>query len=293
MTMLLSRRAVLAGASSCLIARAPAFAQEELTQTSEGEGTYWAPVISALYAEPEQGSPSLPEGDGPPEFPENVTQPPLKFTLNPSPADRAANIDTDWTVYDMRRRADEHVSAIVMAKQFNKPRLWLHRCRDEEYMAGYGESRRLFLITNAAVVRERFPIEGQPSSGARPGLIRDRLKVVGGKVAVEELAKVRPNGAGGEVVGEPLFLDRFANLSLAEFGSRPRSEFVPRFETTPEGELLNGVLKISLEMEFEAGTDLGLTEPERAKVYGEIRVAVGKEYVDFMKIYGANIQIAK
>jgi hypothetical protein len=46
------------------------------------------------------------------------------------------------------------------------------------------------------------------------------------------------------------------------------------------GELLDGVVRISLELEFEAGTELGLSQPERRKLQAEIRIALGEQYLD-------------
>jgi hypothetical protein len=294
-----SRRKVVRNglALAASLAASRGYAQE-LTQNFTGEGTYWQPVVTALYARREDGQPVFPEGDGPPEFPDvggtpgpdGKTLPAtpeeaarrglLHFTLNAPPADSAPNIDTDWLVYDRFRNADEHVSAIAAARQFGKRRLWLHRCREEEYLAVYPANVRLYLHFGADVGRERFQLASQVTGPAREAFVREKVQIVEGKLVVQYLNKVRKNGAGGEP-GETLKTELFTGSNLADFAQRAPVEFVPRAESTV-GELLDGALRVSLELTLEAGAELGLPQPERRKVNAEIRLALGEQYLDFL-----------
>jgi hypothetical protein len=266
---------------------------QELTQNFTGEGTYWQPVVTSLYAARPDELPVFPEGDGPPRFPgpagpdgspqllspeDAAKRGLLHFTLNAPPADSAPNIDADWLVYERLKNADEHVSAIVAARQFGKRRLWLHRCREEEYLAVYPVGVRLHLFFGADIGRERFRLPSELAGAAREASVREKVRIVDGRLVISYLNRVRKTGAGGEP-GETLQTEVVAGSSLSALPER-RIEFIPRAPTAVVGELLDGVVRIALELEFEAGTELGLSQPERRKVQAEIRVALGEQYLD-------------
>lgn len=273
--------------AAMLVRGTPVFAQEDvINQTNDGQGTYWLPIVSAFYVRPEQGSPSWPEGDGPPVFPADIINPPLQFTLNPSPADSAPTIDTDWAVFQKRYGGGEQVSALAVARQFGKPRLWLHRCFDENYLAGYPELHRVYIVFEVDVFRERFPIKGQLPAPARKQLIRENVRIASGKMQVLVLNKVRLNGSGGEADENPLLTVDLTDRTLAAQAQQGTTEFIPRFATVASGDLLDQVLAVKVDIELEAGSALGLDPPEKKKLAFEIRFAVGAQYVEIGKLSG-------
>jgi hypothetical protein len=262
---------------------APSWAQDVLRQDNPGQGTYWLPIISAFYVK-DLGDPVWPDGDGPPVFPQEVN-PPLRFTTNPAPAESAPTIDTDWVVFQQRYQRGEQASAWVMAREFGKPRLWIHRCYDEEYLAGYVQNHRLQLILDIDVVRESFPLPDTLSRPARRQLIAEKVQVVSGSLEIIQLNGVRKNGSGGS--GDvPLLKLSLPGGPLQDLTKNARTLFVPRAPTVPDGDKLNGVVRIAVEFEVEAGTDLGLATPERKELAGEIRFAVGQMYVEITKLTG-------
>ena len=217
-------------------------------------------------------------------FPEDLINPPLLFTLNPSPVDTAPTIDTDWAVFQKRFAGDERVSGIVPGRQFGKPRLWLHRSYDEEHLAGYPVSHRLYIIVNAEVARESLPLPGQISVPSRKEFIAQKIRVVQGELTISVLTGVRKNGSGGSIASE-VSKATLSGISLGEIGSKI-TEFVPRGDTTENGDLLDGVISVLVDLELEAGADLGLDVPERKKLSAEIRFAVGKQYINIGKLSG-------
>lgn len=287
----LSRRRWFCGIAlvAAVLAAVPAKAQEEvLKQHNDGEATYWLPIISALYARPDQVSLNWPpdNADGPPvPTPGDVISPALHFALNPAPAESPATIDTDWVIFQKRLQGDEQASAFVLAFEHGKPRLWLHRCIEETKLAGYPQSRRFYIMAGIEIVHERFPIAGSPPMAVRTKLIRDTIRIVSGKVTVSELDGVATNGSGkaGET---PVASFAIGESSLADFGQRPLGEFIPTKDTEPKGDRLDHIIRIAIELELEAGTALGLKAPERRTLSGEIRLAVGKAYFEATKVSG-------
>lgn len=282
------RTVVLGGTTMALAGQLPALAQE---QGNQGQGTYWQPVLTRFYVMRPQEQPTFPEGDGPPVFPHPDIPPDtsvtpevarqkglLHFTLLPSPLDGPPTVDSDWILYDKLRNMDEHVSAIAMARDFGKPRLFMHRCRDEEYLATYPLNNRVLGVVAADIGREKFPIPDRPTGQARTDLIRREVVVTNGRINVSVMNKVKMNGAGGEVATE-LMNKGLDGYTLGGLGN-DRLEIIPRAPTQVEGDFLNGVYRISVEMELRAGPSLGLAANETKKLSAELRFAIGDEYLD-------------
>jgi hypothetical protein len=286
-----TRRSLIAGlgpVALCAAAR-PGFADDQtLTQTNAGAGTYWLPIISAFYVKVEQNDPVWPEGDGPPVFPEKVVNPPLRFALNPSPVDMAATIDTDWAELQKRFGNGEQSSGWAVARQFGQPRLWVHRTFDEEYLAGYPESQRARVYIEFDVVRQNFPLAKNLTGPARKQFIRDNVRALAGKIIVGTRNGVRKNGSGGTLDEASQTISGIGGTTLGGLQKMGLVEFVPRHETFGNGDLLDGVMSVQVEIEFEAGTELGLAAPERKKVSGEIRFAVGEAYIDIGLLSGGH-----
>ena len=286
-----TRRALFAGIGPlavCVVARS-GFAQDQtLTQTFDGAGVYWLPIISAFYVKVEQNDPVWPEGDGPPVFPDKIVNPPLRFALNPSPVDMAATIDTDWSELQKRFGNGEQSSGWAVARQFGQPRIWVHRTFDEEYLAGYPESQRARVFIAFDVVRQNFPLARTLTGPARKQFIRDNVRALGGKIIVGTRNGVRKNGSGGALDESSQTISSIGGTSLGGLEKTGLVEFVPRHETFENGDLLDGVISVSVEIEFEAGAELGLDMPERKKVAGEIRFAVGETYIDIGLLSGGH-----
>ena len=274
---------VMALASVVLLGGLPAQAEDEvIEQTNEGQGTYWFPVVTAFYAQPEQVQPVFPEGDGPPTFADkNNIKPEFRFDLNPPPADKAPTIDTDWLVLSKNLEEGDAVSAWFLARKNGKPRLYLHRCHETEYMAGYTKSVRLRIVLDLGVPREALPIPNKPPRGpARDKLIRENIRVVSGKMEITEWNDVTASGRHGKLATEtPLAIANLSGGTMDAFGGT-KLEFVPRAQTVPQGDRFNGIIQVSFELELEARTALGLSAPERKRIKGAIRFAIGDQYVN-------------
>jgi hypothetical protein len=274
---------ILALASAVLLGM-PAQAQEEvIEQTNDGEGSYWFPAVTAFYAQPEQTHPVFPEGDGPPTFAdENRIKPPFRFSLNQPPVDKAPTIDTDWLVLSKNFEEGDAASAWFLARKNGKPRLYIHRCHETEYMAGYVKSVRLYIVLELGVPREALPIPGKPPRGPeRDKLIRDNIRIVSGKIEITEWNDVSASGRYGKLASEtPLATTNLADWTISNFGNRPKFEFIPRGETVPKGDRFDGIVQVSFELELEADTKLGLPAPQRKKLKGAIRFAIGEQYVN-------------
>lgn len=284
------RTVVLGGTAMALGSGLPAFGQE---QGNQGQGTYWQPVVSRFYVMSPQSPPKFPEGDGPPEFPDPRTgafpdssvtpevareKGLLHFSLLPSPLEGPPNVDSDWVKYEKLREMEEHASAIAIARDFGKPRLFMHRCRDEEYLATYPVNVRLVGVVSADIGREKFPIPDRPTGQARTDLIRKEVLITEGKIEVDILNKVKLNGAGGEVA-EALSVGGLHGSTLATVREH-QVEIIPRAPTRPNGDVLDGVYRVKLEMSVRAGPSLGLAADETKKLNAEIRFAIGQEYLD-------------
>ena len=294
MSIRFSRRAVILGGTAATLAggRFPALAQQ-LDQGNQGQGTYWQPVLSELFVVRDQGMPTYPENDGPPVFPypdlENAPEGSvtpdvarekglLHFSLLPRPLDGPPSIDSDWLQYEKLYKNGEHASAIVVARDFGKPRLFMHRTIDEDYLATYPSNVRLNPSVTADIGREKLPIPNGPSGAERTKLIRQEVRIKSGRLEVNILDKVKRNGSGGEIA-EAQKVESYGQSSLSVL-TQHRVEIIARAPTILDGDVLNGVYSVKIDLELEAGPSLGLAAPESRKISAEIRIAMGEQYLD-------------
>lgn len=293
MSLRFNRRAVLLGATAISVARpSPSFA-EDIDQGNQGQGTYWQPALTEFFVVRDKGMPTFPEADGPPAFPfpdlenapEGTVTPEvarekglLHFSLLPGPLEGQASVEHDWLQYEKLCRSDEHASAIAVARQFGKPRLYMHRCIDEGYLATYPDNQTLYATFSADIIREKLPIPGNPSGKERTDLIRSEVLVTHGKLLITVLDGVRPNGSGGEFKAD-VGVNGFNGARLGSLIERPTG-FNMTVPTIRDGDHLNGVYSVKLELDLQAGPSLGLATKEVRRISGEIRIAIGYQYLD-------------
>jgi hypothetical protein len=295
---------LLAGLGSAAIAAAaivwvlPALAQEEvLEQNNDVKATYWSPIISTLYVEPQDAQAKWPEGDGPPTFetdPDNpIINPPFKLGLNRVPPDRAPTLDTDWLVLQQKLGEGEPASGWLVALEFGQDRLWVHRVFDEGGMVGYPEAVKLYIrfAANLATESLEIPKELQPAGGfqgaARRQFILENIQIVSGQLKITELDGVRLNGMGGTETETELASYDFSNWTLAKLSQEKGGiEFIPRRATTSDSDLLNGVIQVSFELVLKLDPALsdGNAGPEQKTIKGAIRFAIGKQLLDITEI---------
>lgn len=293
MSIRFNRRAVVLGGTAMTLAGRTQSIAGDIDQGNGGQGTFWQPVLTEFFVARKDGLPTYPEADGPPVFPypdlenapEGAVTPEiarekglLHFSLLPGPLDGPATIDSDWVQYEKLWKSGEHASAIAVARQFGKPRLYMHRCIDEDYLATYPDNQTLYAVFSAGIIREKLPIPGNPSAKERAELIRSEVLITHGRLLITVLDRVRPNGSGGELKAE-IGGNGFNGERLGSLIAR-RTGFNMSVPTIRDGDHLNGVYSVKLELDLQAGPSLGLATKETHRISGEIRVAIGYQYLD-------------
>lgn len=293
MSVRFNRRAVVLGATAIsVVGRSPSFA-DDMDQANQGQGTYWQPALTQFFVVRDKGMPTYPEADGAPMFPfpdlenapEGTVTPEiarekglLHFSLLPGPLEGQPSVEHDWVQYDKLGKSGEHASAIAVARHFGKPRLYMHRCIDEDYLATYPDNQTLYAVFSADIIREKLPIPGNPSGKERTDLIRSQVLITHGKLLVTVVDGVRPNGSGGELKAD-IAVNGFNGERLGSMIERPTG-FNMTVPTIRDGDHLNGVYSIKIELDLQAGPSLGLAAKEVRRISGEIRVAIGYQYLD-------------
>jgi hypothetical protein len=278
-----------------------AAAQEVITQDNGGEVVEWFPVVSNLYAVPDQGMPNF-QNDVAPDFsvpaPETegtddrLTEeqkeeqaeqakvdnriPQLTLVSNQGPP----TLEYDWATYTRQQFNGNGISILASSLVNGKPRLWAHDCARLGYMTQQQLGARLNVFFSLALARERFPIsgflddKGQVDHEQRRQFIFENVRIVLGQLRIEQLNGVSANDCfGGEVdAAGPVYEEEFGGATLAEVVAKKGLEFTPRLPTLARGEQLDGVYRLSLEL--EAWGQLGLDVPSRRRLYAEVRFTV-------------------
>jgi hypothetical protein len=285
--------------ATLLLWPARSLAEEEVTlrQGNPGSATYWEPIISDLYLVGEQ-TPRIPlaeRREEPAAFSgENLINPKPHFTLMPPVGDQSPNLLTDWRTLQQRIfQENDPVSAWFVSRQFpaweGRPRLLVHKVLDEERLVGYEQSVRYHIHFDLDIPHERLPgLQGLTGPARRQKLFQG-VKAVEGTLTISRLDGVSLRGRGGTLVDPPeVALNIMQPGETLERFLNPQDPFVIPYilnaPTAVEGDRLNGVVNVALNFVLEVGPELGIDPPEQKTVRGEIRVAIGKRYVDFIRV---------
>ncbi len=270
-------------------------AQEEvLTQENEVGAASWLPAITQLYVATDTTIPVL-DPEKVPEFPVEDPQdakapeqgdaaalkswPPVVTRVGGGPPVR------DWKAYLRQIESDRNVSFLASTLQAGKLALWVHDIGKAGYLLGYDVDNRLMVYFKVDMLQGKFPSPTIPTGPERRRFIHENIKVVLGSLKVERLDGVTRQGAEGHPV-ELVYENDMAATTLAELEDLgvKSVEFVARQPSKANGDLLDGVYRVSLEMELEAWGALGFDEPSKRTVSAQIRFLIRDSAVSIDKI---------
>lgn len=280
--------AAVATRSTMLLAGPPQ-GEVVLQQTNPVQPYVWEPMLADFHLRSGQGSLKLRDGGEPVLEDDALVKVDGKTGLrlvdfNSATAEMpVSDLLSDWA--QLLKRADEPPSGWVTALKDGQPRIHAHRPFNEDRMAVYRKNVRLLVALRVVSAREELPIPGNPTGEERDRKLAAGIKVVQGKLTYSFLDGVKAIGTDGRP--STTQAESSTNLpggTIAEFGRTTLSEYIPRVASVVKGDRIDGVLRVQVELEVEAGKDLGVDPPARKKLAGEIRIVIADETLDITKI---------